>query len=179
MIENNVFRRTLALGLFMLSMLGPWMFDLIHVPAQYDCDTPFVRLSGDFCGYPLSGLETIKWFGGGVLYTVAELIKGNFASRIPELLMLMGISIIGLPFFGLLLLLGYPISRRLQSMTVLGCGLACLPALVMFILQTNRDQFVQFFYWLWGLGLYILLAIGTIVFEILRLRSDTKTGMNS
>jgi hypothetical protein len=93
--------------------------------------------------------------------------------------MLMGISIIGLPFFGILLLIGNPNSRRLQSMTVIGWVLACLPALVMFILQTNRDQFFQFFYWLWGLGLYILLAIGTILFEILGLRSDTKPGMNS
>ncbi len=47
--------RLAILALLIISLLGPWMFDLINVPAEYPCDEPFVRLEGDFCGYPLSG----------------------------------------------------------------------------------------------------------------------------
>ena len=40
------------LALLVGAMLGPWIFDLINVPAQYPCD---FRLVGDFCGVLLSG----------------------------------------------------------------------------------------------------------------------------
>lgn len=153
------------------------MFDLINVPAQYACDTPFVRLYGDFCGYPLSGFETIKWFGGGLFYTVGELIKGNFATQIPELIVLICILIIVLPFFGTLLLIGNQNSRRLQTINMIVWGLAGLLASTMVISQTREIQSVQFIYLLWGLVLYILLAIGAIIFEILMWRLNIKPGM--
>jgi hypothetical protein len=176
-LQNTILRRALVLALFLVSMLGPWMFDLIHVPAQYACGKPFVRLSGDLCGYPLSGLETIKWLGSGVFYTFGELIKGNLASQIPQLIALLGISIILLPFVSLLLLIGNRNSRRLHTANLIVSGLACLLTLTMFILQTNRDQFVPFLSWLWGLGLYILVAFTTILDEILRGRGNIQPGM--
>jgi hypothetical protein len=177
-IENNVLRRKLVLALFIVSMLGPWTFDLLNVPAQYPCDMPSVRLYGDFCGYPMSGFGAVKWAAGGFFYILDELTKGNFAARIPELITLICMWIIVLPFFSILLLIGNRNSRRLQIINVIVWGLACLPTLTMFILQTNRDQFVQFFYLLWGLWLYILLAIGTIIFEILVLRLNIKPSMD-
>jgi hypothetical protein len=167
-LQTNILRRTLVLALFLVSMLGPWVFDTIHVPAQYACGKPFVRLSGDVCGYPLSGLETIKWFGGGVMYTFGELIKGNLASQIPQLIVLLGISIILLPFFSLLLVIGNQNSGRLRTANIVVWGLACLLTLTLFTLQTDGDQLIQFLSWLWGLGLYILLAFTTILDEILR-----------
>jgi hypothetical protein len=174
LLQTNTLRRTLVLALFLVSMLGPWVFDTIHVPAQYACGKPFIRLSGDLCGYPLSGLETIKWFGGGVSYIFGELIQGNLAAQIPSLLMLMGILLILLPFFSLLLVIGNQHSRRLHTFNIVIWGLACLLTSAMFLLQTERDQFVQFVYWLWGLGLYSLLAIGTILDEILMGRLNSK-----
>jgi len=173
-IENKVWWRKLVLALFVISMLGPWAFDLLNVPAQYPCDMPSVRLYGDFCGYPMSGFGAVKWAAGGFFYILDELIKGNFAARIPELIIPIYAWIIILPFFSILLLIWNKNSRRLQTINVIVWGLACLPTLTMIILQTNRDQFVQYFYLLWGLWLYILLAIGTIIFEILVLRSNTK-----
>jgi hypothetical protein len=177
-IENNVLRRMLVLVLFIVSIQGPWTFDLLNVPAQYPCELPSVRLYGDFCGYPMSGFGAVKWAVGRFSYILDELKKGNFAARIPELITLICMWIILLPFFSTLLLLGNRNSRRLQTINVIVWGLACLPTLTMFILQTNRDQFVQFFYLLWGLWLYILLAIGTIIFEILVLRLNIKPIMD-
>ena len=176
--ENNVLRRKLVLVLFIVSMLGPWTFDLLNVPAQYPCDMPSVRLYGDFCGYPMTGFGAVKWVAGGFSYILDELIKGNFAARIPELITLICMCIIFLPFFSILLLIWNRNSRRLQTINVIVWGLACLPALTMFILQTNRDLFVQYFYLSWGLWLYILLAIGTIIFEILVLRLNIKPSMD-
>ena len=172
--ENKVLWRKLVLALFIISMLGPWTFDLLNVPAQYPCDKPSVRLYGDFCGYPMSGFGAFIWAAGGFFYILDELIKGNIAARIPELITLIYTWIIILPFFSILLLIWNKNSRRLQTINLVAWGLACLLTLTYFILQTNRDQFVHFFYLLWGIWLYILVAIGTIIFEILVLRSNTK-----
>jgi hypothetical protein len=49
-------------------------------------------------------------------------------------------------------------------------ALACLPTLTLFIFQISSDQSARFFYLLWGLWLYILVAISTVLFEILALR---------
>lgn len=51
------FWRTAALTLLLIAMAGPWVYDLIHVPAQYSCDGPNVRLQGDFCGLPFPGFN--------------------------------------------------------------------------------------------------------------------------
>ncbi len=176
-VKNNVWWRIFVLALFIIAMLGSWTFDMINVPAQYPCDLPFVRLYGDFCGLPMSGFETIKWFGGGVFYIFGELIKGNFASLIPQLVLLICIFIVVFPFFSNLLLIQNRNSRRLQIIHVLVWGMACLFALTMFVSQTNQDQFAPFVYSLWGLWSYILLALGAIVLEILVFRSDRTPGI--
>lgn len=175
--KNKIWLRIIGVALFIIAMLGPWTFDLINVPAQYSCELPFVRLYGDFCGYPMSAFEVAKWFGAGVSYALGELIKGNFVSQIPELIFLIGVAIIVLPLFSNLLLLRNRNSRRVQISNVLVWGMACLLALTMFILQATRAQFVQFFYLFWGNWLYILLAIGAIALEILVFRLESRPSM--
>jgi hypothetical protein len=53
--KHRKITRVAILILFITSMLGPWMFDLINVPAEYACSKPNVRLYGDFCGMPVPG----------------------------------------------------------------------------------------------------------------------------
>jgi hypothetical protein len=48
--------RWAVIGLMVASVFGPWVYDLIHVPAQFPCAPPNVRLDGDFCGFPLPGI---------------------------------------------------------------------------------------------------------------------------
>lgn len=177
MTGSRVFWHLFILALLLVSMMGPWTFDLINVPAKYTCDMPFVRLYGDFCGYPMSGFQTVKWAAGGFFHVIDEFVEGNFAMRFSELIFLFGALVIVLPFFSNLLLIGKRDSHGLQIMNVIVWGMVCLPALTIFILQSSRDQFVRFSYLLWGLWLYILVAIGAMIFEILVLRLDMKPGM--
>lgn len=172
--NNRRFFRIAVLLLFLVSLFGPWAFDLLNVPAQFPCGWPTVRLKGDFCGYPMSGFGAFIWANSGFFYILDDLIRGNIARRIPELISLIFTWIIILPFFSTLLLIWNKNSRRLQTINLIAWGLACIPALTLFILQTNRDELVHFLYLLWGVWLYILVAIGTFIFEILVLRSDTK-----
>ena len=44
------FWRVIILAMLMVSFVGPWFFDVIMVPAEYECNLPFVRLDDDFCG---------------------------------------------------------------------------------------------------------------------------------
>lgn len=175
-VESKVLGRKLALVLFIISMLGPWAFDLLSVPGEFPCSAPSVRLNGDFCGYPMSGFGSVIWASGSFFYILRDLIKGNIAARIPEFITLLYTWIIVLPFFSILLLIWNKNSRWLQVINLIVLGLACLPALTIFIQQTNRDQLVHLSYLLWGVWLYILAAIATIIFEILALRANTKPG---
>ena len=169
--------RNIVLAIFIIAMLGTWTFDMINVPAQYLCEKPFVRLYGDFCGMPMSGFDSIRWFTSGFSFTLAELVKGNFAVLFPELIALIWVMVILLPFFSNLLLIRSRTSRRLQTINVIVWAIALLPTFSMFVSQSNRDEFVQFFYLQWGLLLYILLAIGTLIFEIMLLRMNVKSNM--
>lgn len=53
--ENKTIWRMIILFLLLIAFIGPWTYEQIHVPAQYECTPPNFRLEGDFCGTPLSG----------------------------------------------------------------------------------------------------------------------------
>jgi hypothetical protein len=137
--ENRNFIRPIILIVFVVTLLGPWMFDQINVPAEYACDEPFIRLEGDFCGYPLSGLQFFS------LFTVVGL----------SLLLL-------IPFFTTLLLIWKKDSLRLQTINLSVWGLALILTLLLFVIQLKNKVF-----YLWGLWLYIVLAICTLIVEMI------------
>ena len=139
MITQNIsIFRTGALILFVVALLGPWTFDVINVPAEYECSAPFIRLNGDFCGTVMSGL----WVGG---LSILPLI----------------------PFFTTLLLLWKKDARRFRTTHLIAWVLALILAVVIFIGQTN-DPIIR----LWGLWLYILLAVGAILIEYLASKNN-------
>ena len=170
-VENKILFRKLGMAMFVISMLGPWAFDRLSVPAQFACTAPAVRLYGDFCGYPMSGFGGFLWASGSFFRIIDGLIKGYLATLIPELITFVSTRIIVLPFFSMLMLIWKPNSRRLQTLHLIVWGLACLAALTIFIPQSNMNHFMQFFYRLWGILLYVMSAIGAVIFEILILRS--------
>ena len=169
--RNTVILRSLVLALLIVAMLGPWFFDFLNVPAQYPCAKPSVRLYGDFCGYPMSGFGAIAWFSSGFFYLLSELARGNIATVVPDLIILLFVCIILLPFPSTVLVLPKKISRRMQILNLIIWGLACLLSLTLFVLQFQREQF---FYLLWGLLLYVSVAIGTVTFEVFAFRSSTR-----
>ena len=133
---------------------------------------PSVRLYGDFCGYPMLGFQALLGAVIQLFFVLGGLIKGNITAPIPELIFLLFPWLIVLPFFSMvLLLIRNTNSRRLQILNLVLWGIAGLLALTAFYLQTNRDQLAHLSYLLWGIWLYLLGAISTIIFEILVLRS--------
>jgi hypothetical protein len=159
--ENRNFIRPIILIVFVVTLIGPWMFDTINVPAEYVCDKPFVRLEGDFCGSPLSGFQFFSLFTGGFFQMLVELFKGNFAGHAREYLV--GLSLLLLiPFFTTLLVIWKKDSRRVQTINLNMWILALIPALLVFVLQLNDKAF-----YLWGPWLYIVMATGTLIVEMI------------
>lgn len=166
MNQNISILRAGVLILFVIALLGPWTFDLANVPAEYDCSAPFIRLNDDFCGTPLSGLQIFKPMVGGFFYMLFELITGRFTGQGSEFFF--GLSILPLiPFFTTLLLLWKKDTRRLRTAHLVAWVLALILTLVIFIAQIN-DPVTR----LWGLWLYILLAVGAIVIEYLAAKNN-------
>jgi len=157
------------LALFIVSMLGPWMFDLINVPAEYECDKPFVRLEGDFCGLPLSGIKFFTWFAGGFFQIIVGLMTGTFTGRSRELIV--GFSILPLiPFFTTLPLIWKKETPRLRTINLVTWILALIPTVFIFLETQRSGQVLR----LWGPLLYILVAVGALTVEILIQRGKVK-----
>lgn len=66
--QNKRALRVILLAVALVSFAGPWGYDQINVPAQFECTPPFIRLQGDFCGMPISGL--------GVIGLMADTLRG-------------------------------------------------------------------------------------------------------
>jgi hypothetical protein len=132
------------------------MFEQINVPAEYACDKPFIRLEGDFCGSPLSGFQFFSLFTGGFFQMIVEMFKGNFAGSARELLVGLPILLL-IPFFTTLLLIWKKDSRKLQTINLSIWSLALILALLV-----NDKAF-----YLWGPRLYSVLAIGTLIVEMI------------
>ena len=136
---NRNFIRSIILIVFVVTLLGPWMFEQINVPAEYACDKPFIRLDGDFCGSPLSGFQFFSLF----------ILVG-----LPILLLI--------PFFTTSLVIWKKDSHRLQTINLSMWGLALLLAVLVFGLQLQDKAF-----YLWGLWLYSVLAISALIVEMI------------
>jgi hypothetical protein len=69
-IENKRLWRGIIVGLLLIALMGPWVFDIIHLPGEGPCSASWIRLAGNFCGEPLSVIwiltcscvETQDWF---------------------------------------------------------------------------------------------------------------------
>jgi hypothetical protein len=150
------------MGLTLLSLLGPWVFEVVNVPAQYTCSAPYIRLEGDFCGEPMPGLWILLYYGGGLFSMLGSLFSGTAHPTWLREFMLILLLIIAmvLPIFSLLMTLikGTP-HRRVFNLAV--WGMAILFVLFLLIRQLHWA--------LWGLWLFIILAVGVMLIEGLSL----------
>lgn len=128
--------RLVILGLLLIAIVGPWTFDLINVPSEYSCSAPFIRLKGDYCGTPLSGM----WI----------------------LLTPLGALVLFLPFFSTLLLILSGNRRRQQILHLVVWGLATVSSLWWLLLSPAEWPLSR----LWGLWLYIGLAPSMLILEV-------------
>jgi len=167
---NRRIVRVTILTLLIISMLGAWMFDLINVPAEYTCSSPFTRLYGDFCGVPVSGVRFFGLFIGGLFQMLSELLSGAFINRSRELLV--GFLILPLiPIFTTTLFIWKKETRRLRTVNLIAWIIALIPS--SFISTLSIAQYGRASLRLWGLWLYIVTALGAVTLEIVLLKRKT------
>jgi hypothetical protein len=162
--------RVVILVLLLVAILGPWTFDRINVPSEYPCSTPSIRLEGDFCGTPISGMRIYSGMVGGIINAGVGLVTGAtvFTDRGGEFLraflIMLVLLLLLLPFFSTLLLILGGDHRRRQMFHVAAWGLASGIGLLIGI-----SRFPKLFWVLWGIWLYTGLAASALILEVLAL----------
>lgn len=158
------FWRIALLILLVVAAVGPWTGDRIHVPAEYDdCSPPYIRTEGDMCDMiGVFGLISGFLRAAGWLVTdpPADLLSSLFFTGIYFLYML--------PIFSTLLLL--LLAERQHKLNVLAWSLA----IIAFIFSSVIGAFPPS--WMWGLRLYIGVAIGALILELSAFVADKHSG---
>jgi hypothetical protein len=164
-IENKRLWRGLLLGLLFMALMGPWVFDIIHVPAEYPCSAAWVRLVGDYCGEPRSGI----WILGEMIGMMTGLVTGLFALSdvLPGLLFVISIF---LPFVSTAVMLLSGGQRQWVGLHSLAIILA-----VGAILLSGLFSFPRLSWMIWGVWLYVVSAVGALVLEAVNLMIKRKT----
>jgi len=163
--------RGVALLLLVVSIIGPWTFDLINVPAEYPCSAPLVRLEGDFCGVPMSGTYIFFGLGSEFVRIVTGLVTGKLvpteAGRV--LLIFLLTILLLLPAFNTLLMILRGDRRWLQifHITVL-----CLAGgLMLWVLSAESGLHTSR---LWGPWLYLASVMVLLILEIVVFASKSR-----
>ncbi len=161
--------RAAILLLLLVALMGPWVFEQINVPAQYPCSPPFIRLGGDFCGIPLSGMRIFFGMVGGFISIVVGFVSGAtiLAGRAGEFLgmflYLMLLFLLFLPFISTLRLMRGGDLRRSQVNHVAVWGLAAIfSGLILVTSGLSRLHWA-----IWGLWFYVGLAASALILELL------------
>lgn len=165
--------RIAFLSAMIVAFLGPWVFDLINVPAQYECSVPNIRLYGDFCGMPLPGFWVMLGTGINFSSTIIGLLTGEsiFSEKTRELLISLLMLLPLLPVFSTLLLILRGNTQHRQVFAIVSWILA-IAACLFVCLQIDPRQLLAS----WGLWLYILLGLCALILEILLLILYRKRG---
>jgi len=153
--------RFVLLLLLGLAFVGPWFFDHIWVPANYECSLGLVRLEGDFCGLPISFLQYFWMIIVSSVSTIRAVVSGSLIldDWWRGCLFVSMFFLAVLPFFTNLFLLWKPKHRSLRIFNWVCWGLAVLIALgPMFFLEMLYPA-------LWGIWLYRVAVILALVWE--------------
>jgi hypothetical protein len=158
--------RVAILILLVLAIIGPWAFERLNVPAEYDCGPTNVRLEGDFCGTPISLIQTlfwmIYWFGNGIIGMIRgedhfDLIASDLWSSLIYYLIIL---LLMLPIINLLFLIWREDRPRLQKFHLVVCGLNLVPILLLGLSTFPEINFAP-----WGLWLYLGVMIISLILE--------------
>jgi hypothetical protein len=172
--------RIASLALLFLAMFGPWAYDRINVPAEYPCHFPNVRLEGDFCGVPQSGISILFMVSEGLSDISRQLVAGSaiFPGRAREILFMLAFILLPLPSFSTILVL---FKRNTRGLLIFNLGMWGLGAVlgtfwfVMLIAHPNAHGWS-----LWGLWFYLVAAIGMLTLEslVFKMKNETHTDWN-
>jgi hypothetical protein len=165
MIWMNKHKRALRVALLILLMVaiaGPWAYDQINVPAEYPCTDPFVRLEGDFCGSPLSGIWMLSAVAGALASIVVGVVSGSMLiwDRAGEFsIVLLGLLFV-MPIFSTLLLIIRGDSRRRLVFHIVALGVAVGLGLLLVSSYPAGPLWR-----LWGPWLYVGLTATALIVE--------------
>lgn len=142
--------RLVGIALVILALVGPWVYEQLYVPSEFECQYPIIRLDEDFCGSPIQGF----WFITELVNVVISLV--NHTS--PDILGAKEIGSLLLWFVGILVIIAPAISqilrlksRRIRWAWVHITVLTMVTGLAGFSLfQSRTYQPIQ----IWGLWLY-------------------------
>ena len=160
--ENTRTWRIVILVLLVLAIMGPWGFDRTNVPAEFACNPPHIRLEGDFCGSPISGIRSLSWMFIGIPSFLLGWFTGEIDPNqaLQSFGFILATILLLLPIFNLLFILIRGAQPRFQKYHLVVCGLDFSMVLILGILNHPK-----FFYALWGIWLYIGLMISILVLE--------------
>jgi hypothetical protein len=153
--------RLVTLALLVIGLLGPWVYEAIYMPDQYECTPPLVRIRPNICGDPMTGMFVIGYFSMGFFTALGGLLSGAraFQDAGRELLAAL-VWLPLLPLFSSLLLVWR--GQRLRgfhcAMLMLGLGVSAY-----FIVAEHPSVFSP---QLWGPWLYLITLILGLSLEI-------------
>jgi hypothetical protein len=164
------FGQFLVLVLLVVALFGPWLiWDLIYVPAQSDCDPPWLRLEGDYCGMPYSGLAVLGFGIRALLALVGQVLSGSdFPADLLYVVLIIGgvCTLLLLPYASTLLRLASANRRPGRIFAAVVWGLAAAAGVVLILAGTRHP-----FYLMWGIWLLTGLALVMLVVEVRQLRA--------
>jgi hypothetical protein len=168
--EHKKVWRVAVLVLLLVAIMGPWAFDRVNVPSEYPCSPPDVRLEGDFCGLPVRGITVFCFMAVAFINISVELVTGAtvLTDRAREFLFSMFLPLVVLPFVSTFLLILRGDRRRRQVFGIVTWGLATGVGLLAGVL-VGLSSGLKYFWFLWGIWLYIGLAAIALVLEVLTL----------
>ena len=158
--------RVVIILLLMLAFLGPWAFDLLNVPAKYDCGPLNIRLEGDFCGSPIIGIQVLFWIIGGFFNLIVGFIRGEIAFIQTDFSFWIGLIysliliLLILPIFNILFMILRGDRPRLQKFHLVVCGLNLIP-----VLLVGLSRFTIINFALWGVWLYLGVLLSILILE--------------
>lgn len=162
--EHKRVFRIIFLVFLAIAISGPWFYDRIHVPSQYNCSAPNVRLDDEFCGLPLSITWLFSEIFGGPIYILRGLVNGilSFGDAFRQSLFFIFLLLLLLPVFSSAILILRGERSRWPTLHIVGLGLAASIGGLTAWLGYSRASWM-----LWGLWLYIGLTVSMCVLEVL------------
>ena len=165
--------RISVLGLLLLAVLGHWGFDRILLPAENPCTAPFIRLDGDVCGTPISGIWMLREIVSEFIERMAGILRGApppiDSGRDYIFTLFLGAFLIVLPLLSNLVLILAGNRRPWQFFNVVAWGLALGMGLLI-----TMATYPKLYWQLWGAWLYIGVAITAVFVEVLILNGTIR-----
>jgi len=168
--QHKSWVHTAVFALLIIAILGPWGYAHDGVPPAEWCHPPFLLLENGSCVGRESGafflLVSIIGFPAGILqFLSGELVLSDLGRQSIFTLFFLGLFF--LPFISTLLLVRSGSNIRRRTFYVIAWGLAAALGL---LVALSAEVFHPAH--LWGIWLYILLAVGLLAFELLAARLE-------